>query len=359
MPSRFSTNSKSMHPFEKYLRTNDNTLVSLLIRGALWGASFPYQAAVVCRNQAYQRGWFKITKAAAPVISVGNLTAGGTGKTPACAWIAKWMRRRAIRVAILSRGYGALADGLNDEARELESLLPDVPHLQASDRVENARLAVEELVESLSKGYVEPIWSSSPGATKSPCRILPISGPKSSGSIPRQRGSRAFMPRYDGRTLQGNRMSSGFSKANLRCLCVRLETPKPSSIPLRVFGYRWLKKSIFQITIRTAPWMCKASSNVPASAASPRKSSCAPARILRNYRATESDRFRFGLLRSNSRLSPGPRCSTSTSNACANRSEPHSEKQPVARNKKRLPDVNESQGGRRTTSFREPKVMQN
>jgi tetraacyldisaccharide 4'-kinase len=55
------------------------------------------------------------------------------------------MRRRAIRVAILSRGYGALADGLNDEARELESLLPDVPHLQASDRVENARLAIEEL----------------------------------------------------------------------------------------------------------------------------------------------------------------------------------------------------------------------
>ena len=145
MPSRFPTNSKSMHPFEKYLRTNDNSLVSLVIRGALWGASFPYQAAVVCRNQAYRRGWFKITKAAAPVISVGNLTAGGTGKTPACAWIAKWMRRRAIRVAILSRGYGALADGLNDEARELESLLPDVPHLQASDRVENARLAVEEL----------------------------------------------------------------------------------------------------------------------------------------------------------------------------------------------------------------------
>jgi tetraacyldisaccharide 4'-kinase len=143
--ARYPTNRKFMHPFEKQLRTNDNTLLSLLIRGALWGASFPYQAAVVCRNQAYRYGWLQTTRASVPVISVGNLTAGGTGKTPACAWIAKWLRKRGNRVAILSRGYGALADGLNDEARELESLLPDVPHLQASNRVENARLAVEEL----------------------------------------------------------------------------------------------------------------------------------------------------------------------------------------------------------------------
>lgn len=134
-----------MHPFEKYLRTNDNSLVSLSIRGALWFASFPYQLAVVCRNKAYQLGWIATHRADVPVISIGNLTAGGTGKTPACASIAKWLRNRDVRVAILSRGYGALADGLNDEARELENLLPDVPHLQASNRVETAQVAVDEL----------------------------------------------------------------------------------------------------------------------------------------------------------------------------------------------------------------------
>lgn len=134
-----------MHPFEKYLRTDDNSPATLSVRGALWVASLPYQAAVVCRNKAYQLGWMRIHRPTAPVISVGNLTAGGTGKTPACAWIAKWLRDKGHRVAILSRGYGALADGLNDEARELESLLPDVPHLQAANRVENARIAVEEL----------------------------------------------------------------------------------------------------------------------------------------------------------------------------------------------------------------------
>lgn len=134
-----------MHPFEKHLRTDNNNLLALSIRGGLWVASIPYQLVVNCRNKAYQLGLLRTYRAGVPVISVGNITAGGTGKTPACAAIAKWLRRRGLRVAILSRGYGALADGLNDEARELDILLPDVPHLQAPDRIETARIAVEEL----------------------------------------------------------------------------------------------------------------------------------------------------------------------------------------------------------------------
>jgi tetraacyldisaccharide 4'-kinase len=134
-----------MHPFEKYLRTENNSLAALSARGALWVASFPYQFAVVCRNKAYEFGWLRNHRAKIPVISVGNLTAGGTGKTPACALIARCLRLKGHRVAILSRGYGALADGLNDEARELEDLLPDVPHLQSANRAETARVASEEL----------------------------------------------------------------------------------------------------------------------------------------------------------------------------------------------------------------------
>jgi tetraacyldisaccharide 4'-kinase len=78
------------------------------------------------------------------VVSVGNLTAGGTGKTPCVEYVARFCRERERRVAVLSRGYGG-AGGRNDEAMVLEENLPDVPHLQGPDRVALAALAVEEL----------------------------------------------------------------------------------------------------------------------------------------------------------------------------------------------------------------------
>jgi tetraacyldisaccharide 4'-kinase len=79
-----------------------------------------------------------------PVVSIGNLTLGGTGKTPMVEWVARWYRGRDVRVAILSRGYGQRA-GLNDEGRVLEENLPDVPHLQNPDRVAAAKVATTEL----------------------------------------------------------------------------------------------------------------------------------------------------------------------------------------------------------------------
>jgi tetraacyldisaccharide 4'-kinase len=79
------------------------------------------------------------------VISVGNLTTGGTGKTPVVCFLANWFRNRGVRVAIVSRGYGRSGDNENDEALELHWRLPDVPHVQDPDRVDAARVAVEEL----------------------------------------------------------------------------------------------------------------------------------------------------------------------------------------------------------------------
>ena len=78
------------------------------------------------------------------MISVGNLTTGGTGKTPVVLWLARYFSDRGIRPAILSRGYQGSADGPNDEAQELEWRIPDVPHLQDSDRSGIAKLAVEQ-----------------------------------------------------------------------------------------------------------------------------------------------------------------------------------------------------------------------
>jgi tetraacyldisaccharide 4'-kinase len=113
-------------------------------RLGLWLASWPYRAAVGLRNLAYQQRWLTVHSAPAPVISVGNLTVGGTGKTPCVEYIARFYRQLEYRVAILSRGYGG-GSGPNDEALVLEENLPDVPHLQGADRVQLAQTAVHEL----------------------------------------------------------------------------------------------------------------------------------------------------------------------------------------------------------------------
>ena len=120
-------------------------LLAAALRGLLAVAEVPYAIAVRIRNWRYDRNSDATTQVEVPVISVGNLTVGGTGKTPMVKWLARRIREQGVRVAILSRGYGAEAGGKNDEALELEQALPDVPHLQNPDRTAAARAAIEEL----------------------------------------------------------------------------------------------------------------------------------------------------------------------------------------------------------------------
>ncbi|MFV1964483.1 MAG: tetraacyldisaccharide 4'-kinase [Pirellulaceae bacterium] len=119
--------------------------LAFLLRTTLRILEVPYGVAVTCRNRRFDRGRRPIHRVDVPVISVGNITAGGTGKTPMVAWLARWYRQRGVRVTLISRGYRAKAGSQNDEALELERQLPDVPHLQNPDRVEAARTAIEEL----------------------------------------------------------------------------------------------------------------------------------------------------------------------------------------------------------------------
>lgn len=65
-----------------------------------------YGAGVRLRLGAYHQGLFKRKSLPGFVVSIGNITAGGTGKTPASAMLAGWARTQGYRVAILSRGYG-------------------------------------------------------------------------------------------------------------------------------------------------------------------------------------------------------------------------------------------------------------
>ena len=82
-----------------------------------------YGAAVSFRNRLFDRGWRRARCTARPVVSVGNLTAGGTGKTPMVAHLAEGLAAAGTRPAVLTRGYRG-----GDEARELEARLgPGVP----------------------------------------------------------------------------------------------------------------------------------------------------------------------------------------------------------------------------------------
>lgn len=115
-----------------------------LLRSLLSAASPIYGIACGLRNLAFHCGWKRIHRAGVPVISIGNLTTGGTGKTPTVAWLVQELLRRGRRPAIVSRGYRSLDGEENDEKRLLDQLCAGVPHVQDRDRVAAAR----ELVES-------------------------------------------------------------------------------------------------------------------------------------------------------------------------------------------------------------------
>ncbi len=93
------------------------------------------------KNWCYDHGWFKSSCVACPVVSVGNLVAGGTGKTPLVHLLAKRFSHR--RVAILSRGYGPDCD----EPKILQRRLPSVKVYVGKDRVRLAKQAMQEGAE--------------------------------------------------------------------------------------------------------------------------------------------------------------------------------------------------------------------
>jgi tetraacyldisaccharide 4'-kinase len=68
--------------------------------------SWLYGAAVRVRRSAYAQGWLPAHRVGRPVVVVGNLTVGGTGKTPLVIWLAQHLTRRGFKVGIVSRGYG-------------------------------------------------------------------------------------------------------------------------------------------------------------------------------------------------------------------------------------------------------------
>jgi tetraacyldisaccharide 4'-kinase len=122
--------------------------------------SLPYGGAVRARNRLFDSGFLKQQRIGCPVISVGNLTVGGTGKTPMVILLAGMLKDRGLRPAVLSRGYGGknradvlvVSDGnrvlagpeeAGDEPVLIARRLGDVPVLAGPKRVITGRYALE------------------------------------------------------------------------------------------------------------------------------------------------------------------------------------------------------------------------
>lgn len=119
-----------------------------------------FHLAVTLRHAAYRRGWLRTRRLNRPVISVGNLTVGGSGKTPLVACIARELLKAGWKPSILTRGYGRRNEGqllaleprpervadprdVGDEPAMLARSLPEVPIVICADRYQAGRLAEE------------------------------------------------------------------------------------------------------------------------------------------------------------------------------------------------------------------------
>ena len=96
------------------------------------------------RDACYDHRLLRVQSLPVPVICVGNLTVGGTGKTPVVMWIVEELRRLGKRPGVLARGYGRQpGDMLNDEGRMLAAAIPDLPQVQDPDRFAGGRELIE------------------------------------------------------------------------------------------------------------------------------------------------------------------------------------------------------------------------
>jgi tetraacyldisaccharide 4'-kinase len=111
-------------------------------RAGLAALAVPYRAIASRRLARYGPGGEEPERLPVRVVCVGNLTAGGTGKTPFVAWLVGEARARGLRPAILARGYGPRPAGslLSDEGGVLRDVLgPEVPIVEDPDRVRGGR----------------------------------------------------------------------------------------------------------------------------------------------------------------------------------------------------------------------------
>ena len=152
---------------------NKKSIPAKLFLGVLYSFSLIYRSLVNFQLNLYKWGIAKQVKLDCFVISIGNITVGGTGKTPTAKLLARYIRDLGYKVAILNRGYrakwkgevGIVSDGnqvfmsadqAGDEAYLLARSLPDIPVLIGTDRTITGKYAVDNFnvdVVILDDGY--------------------------------------------------------------------------------------------------------------------------------------------------------------------------------------------------------------
>ncbi len=93
------------HNFGQLVSGRSTGLKAHIFRFFLRVISQIYQIAAVSRNFLYSGGWLKTHHVDAVVISIGNITTGGTGKTPLVIWLCRFLQQKDLRYAVLTRGY--------------------------------------------------------------------------------------------------------------------------------------------------------------------------------------------------------------------------------------------------------------
>ncbi|SNB45020.1 tetraacyldisaccharide 4'-kinase [Geobacter sp. DSM 9736] len=148
--------------FRELIEGKRQSVRDRLVLALLVAATFPYGLIMRFRACLYAFGLLRSYRLSKPVVSVGNLTVGGTGKTPSVAWIARFFLQQGKRVAVLSRGYGGTSHGTTkivsdgkdiflsaseagDEPYMLAATVPGLMVVIGPDRYRAGRLAEEKL----------------------------------------------------------------------------------------------------------------------------------------------------------------------------------------------------------------------
>lgn len=120
-----------------------------LLRTALAPAGLLYGGVGLMRRELFRRGIFCRNRPPVPVLSVGNLTAGGTGKTPFVLMLCRMLKAMGRNPAVLLRGYGAADPESSDEALVYRRLLPGLGVFPGRNRVNSAQAALGQGFDTL------------------------------------------------------------------------------------------------------------------------------------------------------------------------------------------------------------------
>jgi tetraacyldisaccharide 4'-kinase len=185
------------------------------MRAALAPASLVFGAIVRARNALYDRGLIPARAPRIPAVSVGNLTVGGTGKTPVSSWLATQLEGRGAHPAIVLRGYG------DDEPLVHARLTPELPVVVNADRLEAIVRAADAGadVAVLDDGFqhrrvtrVADVVLVSADAPDTPVRMLPA-GPYREGLSALRRASLIIVTRKAASPAQARAVAANVAGA--------------------------------------------------------------------------------------------------------------------------------------------------